>query len=434
MKFLERLRNVSFWSLDYLKGGKVLKHYNDIKFITENYNKSKAIREKYLNNILTHAVSNTEYYKTSAHFKSLKDFPVINKNTVLDNFEQFKAKSYITKKSKLISTSGSTGVPLKLIHDSIKKNRNTADTIYFSELSGFKVGYKLLLIRHWRAAFIKSPILSWMQNIRPIEVVDLNDKNISKLITSIEKDSSSLGLLSNASALEMICKYLDKVTSKSIKSNLTSIIANSEALNHYTKQAMKKYFNVVTVSRYSNMENGLLAMQKMDNNNEFQINWASYYIEILKLDSNMPVHQGEMGRIVVTDYFNHAMPLIRYDTGDIGAFKYNSDPPEFDKVEGRKSDVILKTNGDILSSLIIGEVNSFSGIKQSQLIQETKNGYKIVLNVNSKFKHEKELINKFKSFLGDDAEVIIEYVNEIPLLNSGKRKTTINNYLTHTNS
>ncbi|WP_373516538.1 hypothetical protein [Pricia sp.] len=36
-----------------------------------------------------------------------------------------------------------------------------------------------------------------------------------------------------------------------------------------------------------------------------QINWASYFIEILHPDKDIPVGEGELGRVVVTDIRIH---------------------------------------------------------------------------------------------------------------------------------
>ena len=52
--------------------------------------------------------------------------------------------------------------------------------------------------------------------------------------------------------------------------------------------------------------------------------------------------------------------------------------------------------------------------------------YLFKLNLNAEFKREKDLINEFKNYFGEDAIIAVEYVNEIPLLNSGKRKKVMN--------
>ena len=88
------------------------------------------------------------------------------------------------------------------------------------------------------------------------------------------------------------------------------------------KENLEKHFNTKVVSRYSNEEMGILAQQSnIEQNNAFNINWASYYVEILKMDTNEKANLGELGRIVITDLFNFSMPLIRYDTGDLGVFE-----------------------------------------------------------------------------------------------------------------
>jgi len=79
--------------------------------------------------------------------------------------------------------------------------------------------------------------------------------------------------------------------------------------------------------------------------------------------------------------------------------------------------------------MIIAEVDRYEGIIQGQLVQETKMDYKLKLNVTDKFNKEPDIIEEFKSYLGADANIIVEYVDEIPRLNSGKRRATVNNYI-----
>ena len=64
-------------------------------------------------------------------------------------------------------------------------------------------------------------------------------------------------------------------------------------------------------------------------------------IEIVD-DENRPVAAGEFGRILVTTLTNFAMPLIRYDTGDIAEALDGPCPcgrtlPSFGEVPGRRS-------------------------------------------------------------------------------------------------
>ena len=71
-------------------------------------------------------------------------------------------------------------------------------------------------------------------------------------------------------------------------------------------------------------------------------------------------------------------------------------------------------------------MNKYPELKQCQLIQVNKNIYTIKLNSNKPFFRENELLNEFKVYLGEDAIITIEYVDEIPLLASGKRRVMVN--------
>ncbi len=423
---LEYLRFTFFWFLDMVKGSKIKRHYKDISYILENFSesKSKNLREKSLIDLLNHANNLTTFYK---NYKNIEDFPVIDKNVLITRSKEFEAQNYTNKKTKTVSTSGSTSIALKVKQNKNKTTRNTADSIYFGEIAGFKIGYKLLYLRNWDVNLKKSSLTKFIQNIEELEVVDLNDHYIGNIVNKIKSDKSTKGWLGYSSGYELVCKYLDKTSSKPINSYVKSIIAMSEGVNKYTKESMSKYFNASLVSRYSNSENGIIAQQKT-NSEFFSINWASYYVEIFKIDEDIPAEKGEAGRIIVTDLYNYATPLIRYDTGDVGTIDYAVTPPVLKNIEGRKTDVIHNTKGEIVSSFIITNVVEYKGVIQGQLIQESQKGYTLKLNVTNEFNQEIDVINEFKGYLGEDAEIKVNYVEEIPLLASGKRKATINNY------
>lgn len=419
-----------FWCLDSVKGRNVKKHYEEIKFINENYSseESNKRRSESLKNMLQHAESTTQYYKDIS-IESLTQFPVVNKNIIRDNFEEFQSNEFKNKPNHKVLTSGSTGTPFSIYQDKNKKTRNTADTIYFAEKSGFKLGYELIYIRLWDNQHKKSYFSSWFQNIVAHNVSDLTDNDISELLYKIRKSNSNKGILAYASAYDAICQYLDKNNSKPINCNIKSMIANAEGLSDYAKKATKKYFGFSPISRYSNVENGIIAQQNVPGDN-FYINWASYHVEILNITNDNPAELGRTGRIVVTDLYNYAVPMIRYDTGDLGAMTLveNNTVPVLIKVEGRKMDVLHTTQGELITSHIVHQICLYNGIKQYQLIQEDEKKYLFKINATSDFNQEQEIIDTYKQYFGEDATITIKYVNSIPLLSSGKRKKVINKY------
>jgi phenylacetate-CoA ligase len=226
---------------------------------------------------------------------------------------------------------------------------------------------------------------------------------------------------------------LEKNESNKVLTDVKSIISMSESLNNYTRETLQKYFGIPVVSRYSNLENGIIAQQETDNTDRYLINTGSYIIEILDMECDNYSKPNQPGRIVVTDLFNYALPMIRYDTGDVGTISEDPNRPGnlfLSTVEGRKLDLLYDTKGNLVSSYIVYKnMWQYTEILQYQLIQEGKKEYVFRINTDTKFNREEKLINEFKTYLGRDADFRIEYVSEIPLLASGKRKKIVNNFI-----
>ncbi len=208
----------------------------------------------------------------------------------------------------MVTTSGSTGNPFTILQDRGKRFRNTADTIYYAEKTGFKVGHRLYYLRLWDKQYRKSKYLAWMQNMYMQSVDELNDQQIAGLISKLNADKSNKSIMAYVSALHSICKYLDRSGHDLVSSKMISVIAVAEGLNDHVQSRIKKYFGVEALSRYSNSENGIIAQQETPGG-DFKINHGSYHVEILDLNEDKAVAPGETGRIVVTDLFNYGLPL-----------------------------------------------------------------------------------------------------------------------------
>jgi phenylacetate-coenzyme A ligase PaaK-like adenylate-forming protein len=429
MRVLDNIRNKMFWFVDFIKGGKISKHYKEIKYVIENFNSKKAqnIRNEKLQDILSHATYSIPFYKNFKGSTNILDFPVISKTEVKNSYKNFISQEY--HGFKKVVTSGSTGMPFVIRQDKNKRKRNIADTIYFANKAGFRLGTKLMYIRIWDNFTKKNPISAWTQNIQ-MHDVRYWDSNIASFVSKIMKDQNEKGIIGYASALNTLCEYLDKNNIELGNCNISSVIAISEKLYTHTKENLEKHFGKVALSRYSNVENGIIAQQNLNGSTDFNINWASYYVEVLKLENNSPTDLGELGRVVVTDLFNYHMPLIRYDTGDLAYMENNlEDIPVFKSIEGRKLDVVYDTQGKIVPSLLIGGMlGKYPNVIQFQFIQKGKSTYVLKLKIDENFVQEKELINDFASVFGNNCIVKIIYYDEIPLLSSGKRRYVINNY------
>ncbi len=381
-----------------------------------------------LKKILSHAVKNVEFYKTYSDFRGLADFPVVNKAVIRNNGARMLARGFDPAKQYRVSTSGSTGTPFVVYHDAEKRRQAAADTMAFSEFAGYRFGTRLYYVRAWDCVPVKGGWYSKLRNIVCVNNRENSAAYFQRFLEMLERDSSEKSVLIYASTLTELWRYM-KTNDVKTTAKVRVFITMSEALPDDVRRGIAERFGAPVVSRYSDCECGLIA-QQLPGESDYRVNEASFHVEVLKLDSDVPAALGELGRIVITDLYNFAMPMIRYDTGDLGVAEKRGNALVLSRVEGRKTDCIYATNGEPISFYTFANsIRTFDEILQYQVIQNGARDYVLKLNLGgAAFPRERELAELLKSYLGADAILKIEYTDEIPVLASGKRRCLINNF------
>ncbi len=417
-----------FWFKDCISGGQIHKAYKE--FISNELKEIDTTQK--LNNLLRFAKNNTNFYTNVKECK-IHEFPVINKNIINENYDDFISKPYKDKKLHKMSTSGSTGTPFTILQNVEKRKRVIAELLYYNMKCGYKFGERQVYFRVWTDKNRKSSFKSFLQNLIPQDISNLSEENIEIILEKLKKDKHISNILSYASTLEKLSSFAYENNYKPEDFSLKSIISSSEILKDETRQKLKDCFDCNIVSRYSNQENGVIA-QECTKFKEMHINDVNYYIEFLKMDSDETAEEGEISRVVITDLYNYAMPMIRYDTGDLAVFSSTPKCEErgrvITEIYGRKVDSIFDTKGNMLSPHIItNNMWGIKNVKQFKFQQIGMTEYKIILNkiANTNI-NEEEIINKFRKLLGENSKITIEYVEEIPILSSGKTKYIENLY------
>lgn len=418
--FSEWIRYRGFWALDAIRGAHVKKHYNDIKECIE----LKKSPEDRIQDILLYAKKNVPFY-FNIKGNSLNDFPVVNKSIYNYNFDDFISNEYKnSNKLHWIKTSGSSGTPFSAPLDMNKRHRMQAEVIYYYDICGWHLGERYLFIRTWITH--KAP--KWkcfVQNFIPYEASNFSNKSKDELLKIIKNDKKLKRLLGYSSAVTDLANYIQE-KEVGIK-NIQLVFVDSDELLPGAKEKIQKVFGCPVINRYSNEENGVLACMK-SNDDFWSVNTASYYIELLKLNEDKPCEPGEIGRVVVTDLTNHAMPFIRYDIGDLAcSYQYNGKYLTcINSLDGRSNNMIKDTSGNIVSNAIISETIKPFNILKYQLIQNNIELYTLKLILKPEVQIKKtDVVSKLLTCLGDNAKINVCVVDEIETSNSGKYKPTI---------
>jgi len=439
-KTMCKLRSTAFWFLDAVKGGSVKKACRKLKTFDALDSHSMQLAEYKqlaLQKLLQHAITTTKFYE-NIQGSCLADFPIVDKNIIRQKQDDFMSSKYGKAGLFTMTTSGSTGTPFICYQNKGKKKRVSAEVIYYSEKAGYSVGNNVIFLRAITKENHKTKLLQWIQNETLLDICNLDDKSIEKLIGDFDKASCAGSMiLAYASTLEALKDYFRKEGTSAVgKGKICGIVSGADMLFDDTRNAMSKVFHCGCFSRYSNQENGIIGQDDTENN-VFILNEAHYIVEIIKMDADELVAEGEVGRIVITDLHNRAMPMIRYDTGDIGSIAYikrnGVNKKAITNFGGRRTDIVFDCYGNRLSPHVItNNFWSFPEIKQYQFIQESKTQYTVKMNAGKEFVRQNEMKALLQRLIGDKAVINIETEKEIPILASGKQKCIVNKMLSDT--
>lgn len=391
--------------------------------------------------MLSFIVANIPYYK-GFDASNLMNFPVINKKTIIDNYE-----SMLTPQDKIPGqrgaihiqkTSGSTGTPFAVPQDTVCRIRRVTTIKYLNEALAFHSFDPMIHLRSFKHYYNYGEAKEWVKynktnNIYYVNNAEFDDERADKVIRLI-----------NDKRIKLIRGYMttiDSLTRYAVSHQLElrykpSFISCGELLPESLRKRIVEELHCRVVSQYANEENGVLGQSIINGpGSTILLHNANCIIEILKFDKDEPAEKGELGRIVVTDFINHALPMIRYDIGDVGAIGEvleNGLITRIDNLSGRKSDIVYKPNGeyiDVFNSISSNIYNSFD-VLQWQFVQTGSDTYTLkIVPANKQVKPNASVyLDMMHKLLGEEANIKIEFPDEIPVLSSGKRKVVINEY------
>lgn len=140
------------------------------------------------------------------------------------------------------------------------------------------------------------------------------------------------------------------------------------------------------------------------------------------------------GRIVVTSLYKRTYPLINYETLDLGKSYVENGIRYFTDIEGRMNDLVKHENGADSSALQLMRIaNHTTGLSQFRFVEETYHDMKIQLVSDpfNKTMTKKDIENRFitevEKLYGDEFRITIEWLDELPPEKTGKQRCFVCN-------
>jgi phenylacetate-CoA ligase len=202
-----------------------------------------------------------------------------------------------------------------------------------------------------------------------------------------------------------------------------------DTLHDDTRQRFKALTGLTIEDNYSSSEVGCIAIQCPEGG-QFHTMAENLIVEVINEDGTdcLP---GEVGRVVITDLFNAAAPVIRYDIGDYAevgtACTCGRHLPTLKRVLGRERGLFQRADGSrfwpTAGQYAAAEVVQ---VRQWQIIQHGLDDieYKLVTDLPLTQEQHDQLLIIFRERLGFDCVRITEYRDQLPLRN-GKYEESV---------
>lgn len=408
---------------------------------TDKWNKDRLInyQKKELKKLLEHTVKHIKFYSNISlisddSFKNLERFPIIEKETIRDNTNVFRADNITMKNTYYITTGGTSGNPFGFYLDNSVYGKEWAFVMNSWKRVGFKPGDKIISFRGVEFKNANKGIF-WqdnpMYNMFEMSPFHMSEENLPKYIEKIKKYKPKY-FHGYPSAISLLAEFVKEYGCDfpSIK----AVFAVSENVYPAQRELIQNTFKTRVFSFYGLTERVIMAPE-CEYDSRYH-SFPGYGITELVDKNGDPVGEGERGELVGTGFLNYCMPFIRYRTEDTAIFskqecKCGRNHFMLEKLIGRGSkEFIIGKNGTKIpfNALYIAlHSDVFSNISRFQFYQKQPEEIKIRIVPKPNFSEldKKNFIKSIFQRVGDDLHVEIEVVQNIELTHRGKSRLLI---------
>jgi len=369
--------------------------------------------------------------------KDLSKLPITRKDEIKREPGRIISTEFDINDLHMLSTSGSTGQPLRVFINSNEDDYRKAKHLTANIMCGQKPRDRYVTITS-PSHFGEVPRLLRIIGFFDRAFVSVFD-NVDKQISTIEKIKPDV-LAGYSSSLSLLAKEVEKRGVHTIRPKF--VLGGAELIDEFSRQYIEDVLDAPFYDQYAIVELDRIAWQCTEKS-QYHIDADSIIVEFLD-DDGEEVAAGEKGEIVCTSLFNRAMPFIRYFVGDIGIPSDEACPcgislPSMKVIEGRKDSLLLLPDGRLLSPRTFTvAMNMFKSrtcngdIDQFRVIQRKLDLFEVHIKMKNEGiderNMEKELVGHLRKALNLDADDVtfeMEFDEDIPLDKSGKLSAVV---------
>lgn len=365
--------------------------------------------------------------------------PIITKGVIQKPLKELISVPYIGKSVFINNTSGSSGTPFifakdkfahamtwALIRDryrwyGIEYGRSLQARFYGIPLHG--TNYYKEKLKDYLAARIRFPVF------------DLSDEKLWNFIRLFKKNPFEYlnGYTSSLVYFADFC-IANNIVLKLLCPTLKVCFATSEMCSKEDRKILETGFGIPVAVEYGCAEMDVIAFE--DKDGDLLVSNENVYLEIVD-EQGVPVPDGNEGRIILTSLYNKAIPLYRYEIGDIGVVRpgRKGKYQVLDRLIGRTNEFAILPSGRKVPALTFYYITKTlikesSRVKEFVIIQESPRRFRFEYVSDEELSPVmKQSIEKaMDNYLESDLSAIFERKSTIERGKTGKLKQFRRNF------
>lgn len=405
------------------------------KSLSANPQKAKAVQNRNVHKLMKRAYEIPFYrqrfeenHLTPEDFHCSEDlakFPVITKDELRVWMKELYDTHPKTRDSwDATSTSGSTGIPLRLYQSQREHACANASWIRILMSFGYNPFFGKMISFESSYRSEKKSRDSFVQRFGILQRRILSEKRC------VGDGTREVIQELNEYAPDLICLRKNCIVRIALYAQQHGLpihqpkwyIPVSEMVDEITRNILEKTFGPGLVDAYGSDETGSCII-KRPGNDYYDICNDTHVVNIYDSEG----HLADEGRVIITPLYKTDFPIINYDIGDMASSYVKNGIRYITKIHGRLNDMIRHENGEDTSVLELRKIpNGITGIAQFRYVQESFHDLRVELvrDPQDMTYTNDEISDFFRERLtqlyGDEFRIKIEWLDVIPPDPNGK--------------
>jgi phenylacetate-CoA ligase len=379
--------------------------------------------------LIRHAYSQVPYYRQVMaernlipadirHKEDLHKLPLLTKRLIRENFQRLKADNIPEGRVIVEKTSGTTGEPLRVL---IEKDKNYFDWDPFVLRSwgwaGYQGGDLIATFAGWGIDGKRIGALNKVRRILILSSFHLNLTYVGEYARWLK--SCAIKFLHGYPSSLVLFTRLLKTARTNPPIRPKGIFCFAENLTEFQRRELESFWGCGCFNYYSMKERCVLAA-------ECEYHAGLHLCPEFGITEFVDSASDGYTRIVATSLTNYAMPLIRYDTEDMGYLSpktcgCNRHFPLLELQGGRQRSFAVAKDGTSIPVTSMDMATAVPGILQFQFVQHKRG--ELDLNIVGSRKSDDctdKILSYLKSRLGSNMDVRIHFVDQLIKTVNGK--------------